>query len=639
MALLTLKDIHVTLGDRHLLRGVSLVVQEGERIGLLGPNGCGKSTLLRIMASELVPDSGERTVRRELRLGCLPQEPILPAEATALEVVVRGIEGRDEVLRALDRVHAELAGDPSHRLDRLLAEQQRLDEQLEHLGGHDIEHRAEAVLHSLGLGDPNARCGNMSGGEKRRCALARLLVSGPGLLLLDEPTNHLDAAVTDWLETFLLDAGTPLVMVTHDRYFLDRLCSRTVEFDNGVLHEYEGGYRAYLVQRADRLEREAKTESARLNTLRRETEWVKRGPPARTTKAKARIGRYESLLSKAPPPAASALEFSIPEGPRLGDFVLRCKGVQKSFGDRVVLKPFDLELGPGQRLGIVGRNGAGKTTLVKLCLGELQPDRGTVAIGPTVVFASIDQARSALSPEKTVLQEVAHGNDYVVVGGRGLRVETFLEQFLFPGAMKHARVGALSGGERNRVLLARLLCAGGNVLVLDEPTNDLDLESLRALEDALLAFPGAVIAVSHDRWFLDRIATRVVHLDGEGNARMHEGDLSLLLERLAAEADAAARVETASKPRQAPKDAAPKPRKLSTREQQELAELPGKIESCERELATVDEGLLDPSVYTAAGRERFEQLTKQRQQLAPQIASLYERWQELEAIAEGVRPQ
>ncbi|HEX6810969.1 MAG TPA: ATP-binding cassette domain-containing protein [Planctomycetota bacterium] len=642
MALLTLKDIHVTLGDRHLLRGVSLVVNEGERIGLLGPNGCGKSTLLRIMAGELVPDSGERTVRRELRLGYLPQEPVLPAEASALEVVVRGIEGRDDVLQALERVHGELAGDvPAERMERLLKEQQRLDEQLEHLGGHDVEHRAAAVLHALGVGDHQARCGNMSGGEKRRTALARLLLAGPELLLLDEPTNHLDAYVTDWLETFLLDAGTPLVMVTHDRYFLDRLCSRTVEFDGGVLHEYEGGYRAYLVQRAERLEREAKTESARLNTLRRETEWVKRGPPARTTKAKARIGRYEGLLSKAPPPKGGALEFAIPEGPRLGDFVLRCKGVQKSFGGRVVLKPFDLELGPGHRLGIVGRNGAGKTTLIKLCLGELQPDKGTVAVGPTVVFASIDQARSALSPEKTVLQEVSNGNDYVVVGGRGLRVETFLEQFLFPGAMKMARVGSLSGGERNRVLLARLLCAGGNVLVLDEPTNDLDLESLRALEDALLAFPGAVIVVSHDRWFLDRIATRVVHLDGEGNARIHEGDLSLLLERLAAEAAEAERAEAAARLRAQPKDKSPqpKPKKLSTREQQELAELPAKIESSERELAAVDEGLLDPSVYTAAGRERFEDLTKKREQLAPRIALLYERWQELEAIAEGVRPQ
>jgi len=643
MALLTLKDIHVTVGDRHLLQGVSLVVGEGERIGLLGPNGCGKSTLLRILAGELVADSGERTVRRDLRLGYLAQEPVLPADATAFDVVVRGIAGRDEVLRALERVHHDLATDqPPERLERLLKEQQRLDEQLEHLGGHDVEHRAEAVLHALGVERIDAKCGAMSGGERRRTALARLLVSKPDLLLLDEPTNHLDAYVTDWLESFLLDAGMPLVMVTHDRYFLDRLCSRIVEFDRGVLHEYDGGYTSYLVQRAERLEHEAKAESSRLNTLRRETEWVKRGPPARTTKAKARIGRWADLVANAPPPTAAELEFAIPEGPRLGDFVLRVKGAAKSFGDRTILAPFDFELGPGQRLGIVGRNGAGKTTLLKMCLGQLAPDRGSVAIGPTVKYATIDQARSALTPTKTVLQEVSNGNDYVVVGGRGIRVETFLEQFLFPGAMKHALVSSLSGGERNRVLLARMLCEGGNVLVLDEPTNDLDLASLRALEDALLAFPGAAIVVSHDRWFLDRVATRVVHLDGTGKVRVHEGDLSLLLEKLAAEAAeaaaAAARAEAAAKAKAAAQGSAPaKAKKLSTREQQELAELPAKIEAAERDLAKVDEGLLDPAVYTAAGRERFEQLTKQRAELPPRIAALYARWEELEAIAESSR--
>jgi ATP-binding cassette subfamily F protein uup len=637
MALLTLNGIHVTIGDRHLLQGVSLVVNEGERIGLLGPNGCGKSTLLRILAGELVPDAGDRTVRRDLRLGYLAQEPVLPPDATIHEVVVRGITGRVEVLAALAKLHEQLAdpATPPERLDRLLAEQQRLDERLEQLGGHDVDHRTDAVLQALGMARPLARCGELSGGEKRRVALARLLLSGPELLLLDEPTNHLDAHVTDWLESYLLAMGTPLVMVTHDRYFLDRLVSRTVEFDAGVLHEYEGGYRDYLVQRAERLEREAKTESARLNTLRRETEWVKRGPPARTTKAKARIGRHAELVAKAPPPAASELEFAIPDGPRLGDFVLRLRGVGKAYGERTVLRPFDLDLGPGDRLGIVGKNGAGKTTLVKLMLGQLTPDRGTVAIGPTVKFATIDQQRSALSPQKSVLDEVAHGNDYVVVGGRAQRVETFLEQFLFPGAMKHALVGSLSGGERNRVLLARMLCEGGNVLVLDEPTNDLDLASLRALEDALLAFAGAVIVVSHDRWFLDRIATRVVHLDGDGQARIHEGDLSLLLERLAAESAAAAAAEVAAAARAKPAvvtAAPPKPKKLSTRERAELDGLPARIEASERELAAVDEELLDPAVYTAAGRERFDRLTKRRQELAPAVQALYARWEQLEAL-------
>ncbi len=643
MALLTITDVHVTLGDRHLLQGVSLVVGEGERIGLLGPNGCGKSTMLRILAGDLQADSGERAVRRELRIGYLPQEPTLSPDAKVHDVVVSGIGGRDEVLAALDALHTELAGGPSpERTERLLREQARLDERLEHLGGHDVDHRADSLLHSLGMDRPQARCGDLSGGEKRRVALARLLLAEPELLLLDEPTNHLDAQVTDWLENWLLAAAMPIVLVTHDRYFLDRLCTRIVEFDRGALHEYEGGYRSYLVQRADRLEREAQHESARLNTLRRETEWVKRGPPARTTKAKARIERHAALLAAAPPPDAAELEFAIPEGPRLGDFVLRLRGVGKAFGGRAVLKPFDLDLGPGQRLGIVGKNGAGKTTLLRLCLGQLAADQGTVAIGPTVKFASIDQARSDLSPTKTVLEEVAGGNDYVVVAGRGVRVETFLEQFLFPGAMKHARIASLSGGERNRVLLAKLLCAGGNVLVLDEPTNDLDLASLRALEDALLAFPGAAIVVSHDRWFLDRVATRIVHLDGSGAVRQHAGDLSLLLEKLAAEqaeaAATAARAAAAAKAKgKAVADVARAPKKLSTREQQELAELPARIEAAERELAAVDAGLEDPATYQPAARDRFDELTAARAELPARIHGLYVRWEELEARAAAGR--
>jgi len=643
MALLTITDVHVTLGDRHLLQGVSLVVGAGERIGLLGPNGCGKSTMLRILAGDLQADAGERAMRRELRIGYLPQEPTLSPDAKVHDVVVSGIGGRAEVLAALDALHAELAGSPSpERTERLLREQARLDERLEHLGGHDVDHRADSLLHSLGMDRPQARCGELSGGEKRRVALARLLLAEPELLLLDEPTNHLDAQVTDWLENWLLGAAMPIVLVTHDRYFLDRLCTRIVEFDRGALHEYEGGYRSYLVQRADRLEQQAQQESARLNTLRRETEWVKRGPPARTTKAKARIDRHAALLAAAPPPDASELEFAIPEGPRLGDFVLRLRAVGKAFAGRPVLKPFDLDLGPGQRLGIVGKNGAGKTTLLRLCLGQLAADQGSVAIGPTVKFASIDQARSDLSPTKTVLEEVAGGNDYVVVAGRGVRVETFLEQFLFPGAMKHARIGSLSGGERNRVLLAKLLCAGGNVLVLDEPTNDLDLASLRALEDALLAFPGAAIVVSHDRWFLDRVATRIVHLDGTGAVRQHAGDLSLLLEKLAAEqaeaAAAAARTAAAAKAKVAGvAEVARGPKKLSTREQQELAELPARIEASERELAAVDAGLQDPATYQPAARERFDQLTAARAELPGRIQGLYVRWEELESRAEASR--
>ncbi len=642
MALVTLKDIHIKVGDRHLLDSVSLVVDEGQRIGLLGANGCGKSTLLRILAAELEPDSGERTERRDLRLGYLSQDPQLPADAHVHAAVLSGIEGRAEVLAELEEVHTAMADDPSsQQLDKLLKRQQHLDEQLEKLGGHDIDHRASALLDSLGVPDHNAICGDLSGGERRRVAMARLLLSNPEVLLLDEPTNHLDAEVTAWLEGYLLDAGVPLVLVTHDRYFLDRLCTRIVEFDKSKLDEYDGGYSAYLVKRAERLEADAKSESARMNTLRRETEWIKRGPPARTTKSKARIGRHQDLVDSAPPPTSADLEFMIPEGPRLGDYVLRIQNVSKSFGDRTVIEPFSFELGPGQRLGIVGKNGAGKTTLLRMIMGQLDSDTGSVGIGPTVKFAGIDQKRSDLDESKTVIEEVANGNDYVFVAGRSQRIETFLEQFLFPGEMKHARINSLSGGERNRVLIAKLLCAGGNVLVLDEPTNDLDLVSLRALEDALLAFPGAAIVVSHDRWFLDRIATRVIHMDGSGHARVHEGDLSLLLERLKQEAaDRSAQAAAASQKAKAKAKAAgapavvKKPKRLSSREQNELTELPMKIEAAETELAAIDKDLGDPSLYEQQNAQRFDELTKRRQQLPDELAALYARWEALEAIAE-----
>jgi len=642
MALLTLKDISLKVGDRTLLDSIAFVVDDGQRIGLLGANGCGKSTLLRILAGELEPDSGERTERRDLRLGYLSQEPELPADARVHAAVLAGMEGRAEVLQELEQVHTQMADDPdAEKLERLLKQQQRLDEQLEQLGGHDIDHRASALLDNLGVADHDAICGDLSGGERRRVAMARLLLSDPEVLLLDEPTNHLDAEVTEWLEEYLLDSGVPLVLVTHDRYFLDRLCTRIVEFDKSKLHEYDGGYSTYLVKRAERLEAEQNAESARMNTLRRETEWIKRGPPARTTKAKARIGRHAALVDAAPPPTSAELEFQIPEGPRLGDYVLRIQGVTKSFGDRTIIEPFSFELGPGQRLGIVGKNGAGKTTLLRMIMGQLDADAGTVGIGPTVKFAGIDQKRSDLDESKTVFEEVANGNDYVFVGGRSMRIESFLEQFLFPGEMKHARIAALSGGERNRVLIAKLLCAGGNVLVLDEPTNDLDLASLRALEDALLAFPGAAIVVSHDRWFLDRIATRVIHMDGSGHARVHEGDLSLLLERLKREAaERQAQITAANqkakdkaKAQGAPAVAA-KARKLSTREQKELAGLPDKIASTEAELAAVDEGLADPSLYDAQNAQRFDELTKRRKELPDELAELYSRWEELEAIAE-----
>ena len=480
----------------------------------------------------------------------------------------------------------------------------------------------------------------LSGGQRRRVALCRLLVSKPDLLLLDEPTNHLDAEVTAWLEGELASRDVPFVLVTHDRYFLDRLVSRIVEVEQGVLHDYEGGYRDFLVQRAARLERAAAVERTRCNLLRRETEWMKRGPPARTTKAKARIGRHDALVAAAPPDAAVELEFRIPEGPRLGDRVVHAQGLGKAFDGRAVLAELDLEIGSGSRVGIVGRNGVGKTTLLRLLTGEMQPDEGSVAVGSTVEFAGIDQGRTDLDPDKSVLEEVGRGNDYVVVGGRGVRIESFLEQFLFPGERKRARVGTLSGGERGRLLLAKLLCQGGNVLVLDEPTNDLDLMSLRALEEALLAFEGAVLLVSHDRWFLDRVATDIVYLDGSGRVRLHPGDLSGLLDKLVEERAQASAPASRPQRKAAAEGQAAKPRKLSTREGKELEALPQKIQEAEQELEEIDQQLSDPDLYTdPARREECERLTARREALPAETAELYARWEELEALAEQSRQQ
>lgn len=632
--LISIEDCRKGFNDRELLSGVSLSLGDGERVGLLGRNGSGKSSLLRILAGIDQADSGERVVRRGLDLGYLEQDPLLAADQTARQVVRSGFAGRQDVLDKLDRIHAELATASAAELDSLLARQARLDEQLEGLGGHDIEHRIESTLHSLGLLDFDALCGSMSGGERRRVALARLLLSKPDVLLLDEPTNHLDAFVTDWLEDWFLETRTPLILVTHDRYFLDRIVDRIVELDRGELHNYSGGYPEYLEARAARLDSERKTESSRCNLLRRETAWMRRGAPARSTKAKARIHRYEALVDAEPIALAADLEMKIPPGPRLGTRVVQFRQVTKGFDGRVIVPPLDLEIEPGTRLGIVGPNGAGKTTLLRLLLGQLEPDGGTVEIGETVSFMGIDQMRTDLDPSQTVAEIVGGASDVLSTDGRTVRVEGFLDKFGFPKKTQGTRIAQLSGGEKNRVLLAKLLCAGGNVLVLDEPTNDLDLATLRALEEALLVFPGAAIVVSHDRWFLDRVATRILYLDGKGGARLHHGDLSSLLEDLAKARAQAGRAK--AKPK-AVKDlpggagAPVRAKRLSQWEEKELHNLEKTIAKSEAEIAAIDEELADPALYSGP-QAAVREVQARRTERSEELDKLYERWEELESL-------
>jgi ABC transport system ATP-binding/permease protein len=633
MALLTLDDVHKSYDEKRLLRGVSLVVDEDSRIGIVGVNGTGKSTLVRILLGVEAPDSGRRTVRAGLRIGHLLQEVELHA-GRVRDAVRGGLAGRAETIARIDEVHHELA-EPLLAPDRtaaLLAELARLEAQRDRLGGHDVEHRVEELIAHVGLPDPDAPATSLSGGERRRVALARLLLAEPDVLLLDEPTNHLDAEVIDWLEDRLIATRIPVVMVTHDRYFLDRVVDRVVELDRGELFGYDGGYAGYLRGKAARERSDERAETARQGLLRRETEWMRRGPPARTTKANARIERYHHLLDDAPEPSDRELVFRIPPGPRLGTIVMRLRGVTLRVGDRTLVEGLDLDVGRGTRLGIVGPNGAGKTTLLRTLLGLRAPDVGTAEIGETVRISSVDQHREALDVEKTVVQEIAGSVEYVRVGGDLRRIEGFLESFLFPGERKHVQIRRLSGGEKNRVLLAKLLLQGGNVLVLDEPTNDLDLPTLRALEEALVAFDGTVIVVSHDRWFLDRVATEIVHLDGKGGFLKWGGGMSTLLERLAEKRDAAEAPATPvrrepSRPVEAPR----RPKKLGTRQQSELDALPAQIEDAEKRLSVLDERIADPALYRGPAADR-DRVVAERATLAADIARLYARWEELEAL-------
>ena len=604
MALVTLQDVEKSYGDqKHLLRGVSLVVGEGDRIGLVGPNGAGKSTLMRILAGLEEHDAGHRTQQRGVRLGYLSQEPELPAELNVHDAVRGGLPEREVILAELDSVHTELERASS---SALLSRQAALEDELAHFGGHDIEHRVSTLVDALGLADAATPCGSLSGGERRRVALARLLLSAPDLMLLDEPTNHLDAWVTQWLEDHLRALRTPLLMVTHDRYFLDRVVDRIVELDRGRLHTYDGGYRGFLEARAERLASEKKTEDTRLNLLRRETEWMRRGPQGRGTKAKGRIRAYEALQDGAREKTAEAPVFSIPPGPRLGTQVVRLSGVSKSFGDRAVLRKVDLDIEAGDRIGIVGKNGAGKTTLLRILMEQETPDEGQVTVGSTVRFAYMDQARADLDPLQPLSKSIDATN-----------VHAALEKFGFAREAFDTPVGELSGGERNRVLLLRLLLRGGNVLVLDEPTNDLDLMTLRVLEEALLAFPGTVLAVSHDRFFLDRISTRILRVDLRG-FREVPGDVSSLLKEP---------TEPTTKKRPKPRGRTRQPARLSYHEKQELKELPDRIAAAEEELATLDAKLADPVTYT---RPDVGEVTARRKVVAQSVQDLYARWEDLE---------
>ncbi|MCW9057342.1 MAG: energy-dependent translational throttle protein EttA [Gammaproteobacteria bacterium] len=508
---------------RHILRDISLSFFPGAKIGVLGLNGSGKSTLLRIMAGVDTDIEGEARPQPGIKVGYLPQEPQLDESKDVRGNVEEALGEVKRALARLDEVYAAYA-EPDADFDALAKEQGELENILQASDGHNMERTLEVATDALRLPPWEADVSKLSGGEKRRVALCKLLLSKPDMLLLDEPTNHLDAESVGWLERFLHDYEGTVVAVTHDRYFLDNVAGWILELDRGHGIPWEGNYSSWLEQKEARLEQEQKSEAARIKAMKQELEWVRTNPKGRHAKSKARLARFEEMSSKDYQKRNETNELFIPPGPRLGDLVVEAKGLRKSFGDQVLIDGLDFNLPRGGIVGIIGPNGAGKTTLFRMIVGQEQPDGGELRIGDTVQLAYVDQSRDALDSKKTVWEEISGGHDVMQVGEFEINSRSYVSRFNFRGSEQQKQVGNLSGGERNRVHLAKLLASGGNLLLLDEPTNDLDVETLRALEEAILEFPGSVVVISHDRWFLDRVATHILAYEGDSQVVWFEGN-------------------------------------------------------------------------------------------------------------------
>ncbi len=634
-----------------LFEDVSLTIARGERVGVLGVNGAGKSTMLRILAGTEAPDVGVVERRRDASVLYLAQEPELEAELSPRRIVEQGLAAwRDATHRHAEiTLQIEREGPSEERL----AEQTRLSEAVERLGGWTRGHVVDDMLGKLGVLDRDRPVGTMSGGERRRVALARLLVARPDLAILDEPTNHLDADTVAWLEEYLVEEHKGAVLlVTHDRYVLDAVCDRIVELDRGSLAEYQGGYGDYVEQKAERLVHEERVEQNRLNLVRREKAWLMRGAKARSTKQKARIKRAEAVIAAEPArigPGVDLAGLGV-SAPRTGRTILDLVDVTVSVGGRDLLRDLTLRLGTGERVGVVGPNGVGKTSLLRVITGELSPAQGEVTVGVQTRIALFDQARVDLVDDWTVLENVAEregahrtGPGVVTIGERVLEMRSYLEHFLFDAHKQRQRVGSLSGGERARVALARILKSGANLLLLDEPTNDLDVATLGALEELLETWPGAAIVVSHDRWFLDRVATSILAMEGDGRATLYPGNYSMYRDL---RAESLRRTKSAPAPRAAPAPAlavrqgGEPPREVRPLSYTERKELDGILETiahAEGVVSALEQRLADPTFYSSRAAEAGA-VRAELERAQGDVAKLMARWEDLESRRDVKRP-
>lgn len=617
--ILNATEVTVRYGERAVLDSATLAIDEGQRIGLVGRNGCGKTTFLKLLAGLQSPDSGTITRRRDLVVSYLAQDFLLDP---ALDVRGNVRAGAKPTLDLIAEFEALPADSPRH---------EELEHRIQALEGWTLDQRIETALSHLNCPAGDRAIAHLSGGEKRRVALARALVSRPDFLMLDEPTNHLDPESIEWVAEFLENFGGTFLVVTHDRYFLDRVVTRILELYEGKFWAHDGNYTDYLLDKAERQEADAVIEHKRQMFLKKELAWVRQGPRAQRSKQKNRFERYYDEAAKDGPAVEADMELVIPPPPQLGNRTVELTNLGIALGGRALFRGFNFTFENGKRVGICGRNGLGKTTLLKIILGQLAPTDGTVKTGPLTKFNYVDQARLQLNDERTVLDEAADGTEFVLWGESRISVRSYLKRFLFADDRIATLVKKLSGGERSRLVLAKILKTGGNFLILDEPTNDLDLPTLRVLEEALIAFPGVVCVVSHDRYFLNRVCTDILAFEGDGRIHHSVGDYDYYLEKKLRRADAAPRREEF---KMTPADARPKPtkpRKLSFKEQRELEGMEAQILTTEEEIARI-EGLFASPDFHRTHAPQTPQLTAGLAAAKERLSQLYARWEELEAV-------